>query len=151
MDTFIKENIQVGKYIFSIIDKTTTYRDIILYRTFKIGGDYEDCINLSYLYNNGIPVEAKLPHLMYEPECTIGSNLERGGGSEIMIKTILKYAYERIPSINKFYFDDISHIDCVEKDMTKLPPRKPIKPLNLAMLSIAYNSQTWYENILMLL
>lgn len=145
MDNIVKDIIKVGKYTFSIIDKTTYYRDSIYYRGFKIGGDYEDCINISYIYNNGVPVEAKLPHLMYEPECSIGSNLEKGGGSEIMIKTIINYAYNKIPSITKFYFDDMSHIDCIEKNMLLSPPRKSQKLLNLAMLSIAYNSQTWYE------
>jgi len=145
MDKIVKETIKVGKYTFSIIDKTTYYRDSIYYRGFKIGGDYEDCINIAYVYNNDIPVEAKLPHLLYEPECSIGSNLEKGGGTEIMIRAIIQYAYSKIPSITKFYFDDMSHIDCLEKDMTKPIPRKLQKPLNLAMLSIAYNSQTWYE------
>ena len=147
MDNIVKDTIKVGKYTFSIIDKTTYFRDsnIIAYRGFKIGGDYDDCINIAYVYNNGEPIEAKLPHLMYEPECSIGSNLEKGGGSETMIKAIINYAYNKIPSITKFYFDDMSHIDCIEKDMTKPVPRKQQKPLNLAMLSIAYNSQTWYE------
>lgn len=86
-----------------------------------------------------------LPHLLYEPECAIGSFLEKGSGSELMIKTSIRYAYNDVKTITKFEFDDDSHIDCIEKDMSKRPPRKAIKPLNLAYFYIAYHGKTWYE------
>ena len=92
-----------------------------------------------------IPIRVKIPHLFYEPECAVDSFLERGGGTEIMIKTALQYAHKDVPSITIFEFDDDSHIDCIEKNMSTKPPRKSINPLNLAFFSIAYHDMTWYE------
>jgi hypothetical protein len=140
-----EETITVGKYRFTIKENELRFGDRIFSKTFKIGGDYDDCVNLAYIYRDGIPIEAKLPHLMYEPECAVGAHLERGTGSELMIKTLIRYGYNKIQNINLFYFDDMSSIDCIEKNMSELPPRKAKKPLKLSMLSIAYNSETWYE------
>ena len=121
------------------------YRDQILIHTYKIGGDYEDCINISYIYENNKPLQAKIPHLLYEPECAVGSFLEKGSGTELIIKAALLYAYNDVNTIPFFQFDDNSHIDCVEKNMAKSPPRKSIKPVNLAFFYIAYHGKTWYE------
>ena len=134
-----------GKYSFVIKRSIQAYGDRILGRTYVLGGDYANCITISYKYSNNTPVEASLPHLLYEPECSVGSTLERGGGSEIMIKTAIRHAYSEVPSLSSFKFDDMSKIDCLPKDMTILPERKPIKPLNLAYFSIAYHGKTWYE------
>jgi hypothetical protein len=140
-----EEIVNVGKYQFKIIENTLFYNQKIFSRTFKIGEDYDDCINLSYTYSNGIPISAKLPHLMYEPECTIDAFLQRGEGSVLLIKTLLNHAYEKIKEVHIFNFEDMSSIDCLEKNLSKPPPRKQIRPLNLAYLSIAYNGMTWYE------
>jgi len=137
--------VQSGKYKFRIIRNIQKYEDQIITHTYKLGGDYNDCVNISYFYNNNIPIKAKIPHLLYEPECAIDSNLERGGGTELMIKTAIQYAFSQVKTITKFEFDDNSHIDCVEKNMTLPPPRHPIKPLNLAYFMIAYHGMTWYE------
>jgi hypothetical protein len=145
MDTPEGTFVKVGKYTFKIIENKSEYDGKIFSRTFKIGGDYEDCVNLSYMYRDGIPVSAKLPHLMYEPECAVGSELERGLGSELLIKTLLNYVHDKIKDIHLFQFDDMSHIDCSEKDLTKSPPRKLIRPLKLSYFSIVYNNMTWYE------
>ena len=140
------EIVQAGKYKFLIKRNIQLYRDQILVHTYKIGGDYEDCINISYIYKNNKPFEAKIPHLLYEPECAVGSFLEKGSGTEIMIRTAILYAYNDVKSIPFFKFDDDSHIDCVEKNMIKTPPRKPTKPVNLAFFYIAYHGKTWYES-----
>lgn len=134
-----------GKYTFVIKRSIQAYGDRILGRTYVLGGDYANCITISYKYTNNTPVEASLPHLLYEPECSVGSTLERGGGSEIMIKTAIRHAHSEIPSISVFKFDDMSKIDCLPKDLSIPPERKPIKPLNLAYFSIAYHGKTWYE------
>ena len=118
---------------------------MILTHTYKLGGAYKDCVNISYMYSNNSPVRVKIPHLLYEPECSIDSNLEKGSGTERMIKAAIRYAYNDVPSLPIFEFEDNSHIDCVPKNMLESPPRKPIKPLNLAFFSIAYNGSTWYE------
>lgn len=133
------------KYTFNVKRSIQAYGDRILGRTYSIGGDYASCITISYKYKNNTPIEASLPHLLYEPECSVGSTLERGGGSELMIKTAIRHAHSEIPSISEFKFDDMSKIDCLPKDMSIPPERKPIKPLNLAYFSIAYHGKTWYE------
>lgn len=139
------EELTIGKYKFKIKSNILVHNNKIICRTYKIGGDYLDCVNISYTYHDNKPVSAKLPHLLYEPECTVGSSLEKGSGTEIMIKFAIQYAYNNVPSISKFEFDDDSHIDCIEKDMKKTPPRKPTKPVNLAYFYIAYHGMTWYE------
>ena len=98
------------------------------------------------MYTNNIPVSVSMPYLLYEPECSIGSDLERGSGTELLIKTAIRYAYKDVPELPIFTFDDMSHIDCVVKDITQSPPRKPSKKLSLSYFSIAYNGMTWYES-----
>ena len=156
-----------GKYKFKITRNIQDYNGKIISHTYKIGGDYPDCVNISYTYHDNKPIRAKLPHLLYEPECAVGSSLEKGSGTELMIKYAIQYAYKDVPSIPIFEFDDDSHIDslfhlndetatgseefvipqsdCVEKNMAKPPPRKPTKPVNLAYFYIAYHGMTWYE------
>ena len=139
------EIVPKGRYRFRITRNIQSYRDQIIVHTYKVGGDYADCVNISYTYRNNLPVQARMPHLLFEPACAVGSFLEKGSGTELMIKTAIQYAYEDVKTIPFFEFDDDSHIDCVEKDMTATPPRKPKKPLNLAYFYIAYHGMTWYE------
>ena len=142
--------IKIGKYSFKIIENKMDYGGRIISHTFRIGGDYDNCITISYKYNTeNKPISAKIPHkiphALYEPECSIGAHLEKGPGTVLMLKTLLQYVYEKIPNIKTFEFDDMSHIDCIPKDLSKHPPRPSLKPLSLSYLSIAYNSNTWYE------
>jgi len=140
------EIVKSGKYHFKITRNIIKNReDIILVHTYKVGGDYSDCVNISYFYDNNKPYKVVIPHLLYEPECAIGTSLEMGGGTEIMIKTAIRYAYNDVKILPIFEFQDRSHIDCVDKDLTSKPPRKTLKPLNLAYFYIAYHGMTWYE------
>lgn len=139
------EVVQAGKYKFTITRNIQSYRDEIIVHTYKVGGDYADCVNISYRYEKNKPVQAKIPHLLYEPECATGSFLEKGSGTEIMIKTAIRYAYNDIKTLVNFEFQDDSHIDCIDKDMSKSPPRKSTQPLSLAFFYIAYGGKTWYE------
>lgn len=156
------EIVNAGRYRFKIIKNIMKHSDRIINHTYKIGGDlcgratkeylstfgeedYEDCIGISYKYSNNIPVSVSLPYLLYEPECSVGSDLQRGQGTELIIKTAIRYAYNDVPDLPIFTFDDMSHIDCIAKDLTTPPPRKPSKKVNLSYFSIAYNGMTWYE------
>ena len=139
------EIVNAGRYRFKITKNIMKHGDRIINHTYKIGGDYEECIGISYTYSNNIPVSVSLPYLLYEPECSIGSDLQRGIGTELIIKTAMRYAYNDVPTLSIFTFDDMSHIDCVAKDLTRSPPRKPSKKVNLSHFSIAYNGMTWYE------
>ena len=167
------EIVKSGKHAFKITRNIMMRDETIVSHTYKIGGEYADCITIAYVYKNNKPVQAKIPHLLYgvvptplmasmlplstpsgvlnfgtcltEPECSLGAFLEKGSGTEHIIKTSIRYAHNDVPSVTKFLFDDDSHIDCVEKDMGKAPPRKPTRPLNLAFFYIAYHGKTWYE------
>jgi Holliday junction resolvase-like predicted endonuclease len=150
MSSESSELVQAGKYTFRIGRHIQYYRDEIIVHTYKVGGDYADCVNISYRYENNVPVQVKIPHLLYEPECATDSFLESGSGTEIMIKTSIRYSFQdvllhHVKTLPNFEFEDDSHLDCVEKNMKKLPPRKQRRPLNLAYFYIAYHGKTWYE------
>jgi hypothetical protein len=137
--------LNTGKYSFRIKRNIQSYNNSILMHTYTVGGNYEKCVSVSYDYKDNVPIGANIPYLLYEPECSLDSSLEQGGGSEIVVKTLLRYTYKEIPSVSIFKFDDMSKIDCIPRNMAKQPPRKVEKPLNLAFFSIAYHSKTWYE------
>jgi hypothetical protein len=139
--------VTLGKNTFKISENIMQYDGRIISHTYNIGGDYGPCVTVSYKYSDNIPISASLPHLLYEPECSVGGELEKGKGTETMIKAILRHAFKKVPSISKFFFDDMSHIDCNDKDLSKNPPRKAINPLNLAYFSIIYHGMTWYERV----
>jgi len=140
------EVINSGKYKFTVTTNVQLYEDRITCHTYKLGGEYADCVNISYKYKNNKPVKAMIPHLLYEPECAVASLLTKGSGTELMIKRAILYAYNDVPSVPIFEFEDDSNIDCVEKQMGKPPPRKTVKPVNLEFFNIAYHGKTWYES-----
>jgi hypothetical protein len=137
--------IESSPYRFNVKRKILTYDGNTISLTYRVGGDYDSCITISYTFNKNTPVSASIPRLSYEPECSLGSTLQKGAGTEILIRSAIQYAYRQVPSIHRFFFDDASHIDCYEGPTQQAPPRKQKKPLNLAYLSIAYYGMTWYE------
>lgn len=149
--TTIQKNIKVGKYNFIITDNTVLFRDEIYCRNFKIGSLNITCVNVSIFYKNNLPEVASIPHIMYEPNCSIDYPLERGyKGSTIMIKTLLEYIHENIPSIQEIHFEDKSNIECAtEEEIGKGSKNRKIGtnvvPIPLYYFSIAFNGQTWYE------
>ena len=84
------ETITVGKYTFNIKDNILQTPDGMIYsRSFKIGGNYSDCVNVSITYDRyNNPVSAKIPTLIYDPECSLTAPLDKGEGTIIMIKTL---------------------------------------------------------------
>jgi hypothetical protein len=145
------ETITVGKYTFNIKDNILQTPDGMIYsRSFKIGGNYSDCVNVSITYDrDNNPVSAKIPTLIYDPECSLTAPLDKGEGTIIMIKTLLRYIKHKIPEINEFVFEDKSNIECAtEEEMRQKRHRKRgthAMPIVLYYFSIAFNSVTWYE------
>lgn len=140
----------VGKYRFHIIDNTLDNEGRVYNRNFKIGGNYEDCVNVSIKYDNeGKAISAKIPTLMYDSECSLGTPLDRGEGSIIMIKTLLRYIHNELPGIKEFVFDDNSSIECgTEEEQHRKRHRKRgthAVPTSLYYFSLAFNGITWYE------
>lgn len=141
--------IAVGPYRFTIVDTLQQYGDRILGRTFKMGGTYPDCVNVSIRYDGQKPVSASIPHVLGDPECSKGVPLDRGGGSVLMIKALLRHIHQEIPTLTRFKFDDMSHIECgtEEEQRSRRNPKKGsyAKPIPLNYFSIAFNGYTWYE------
>ena len=141
-----------GPYKFQIIDNTLFSRDKteIYSRNFKIGGTYPDCVNISIIYENNKPVNASMPILLSDAECSFDRPLEKGGGAIIMIKTLLQYVYTQIPTLTNIKFDDKSNIECATEDELKKGSRfrkkgTYVRPIPLYYLSIIFNGKTWYE------
>lgn len=144
-----------GKYHFTIYNNITTnyLTGKPLSHNFKIGGEYADCVNVSILYNkDGQPEKGKIVTAMYDPECIVKGTvpLEHGGGSEIMIKTLMNYIYSKEPTIKIYTFEDDSRIECgTEEEQEQKKRRKRgthAVPVDLFYFSIAFNGCTWYEN-----
>lgn len=141
--------VNVGKYKFNIIDNIMYYDNQIYIRNCKIGGNYDDCVNISIQYQNGKPHSASMPILVYDEECSLETPLEKQGGSVTMIKTLLNYVHRNIPEITEINFDDTSNIDCAtEEELVAKTARKrgtAVKPIPLYYFSMAFNGVTWYE------
>jgi hypothetical protein len=143
--------ISVGKYRFKIIDNTLSYDDQIYSRNFKIGGNVSDCVNISIRYSNNKPISAYIPHIMYDPECSMDVILEKGKGTLIMVRTLLDYVHTKIPTISEVLFEDKSNIECAtdieiqKKDSKYRKKGTHIYPIPLYYFSIAFNGETWYE------
>lgn len=141
------------KYTFTVYDNVqySYLTGTPTSHNFKIGGEYTDCVNVSVLYEDGIPTSGKLVTAMYDPECTVKGTvlLERGGGSEIMIKTLMNYVFSQEPTIKIYNFEDNSKIECgTEEEQEQKKRRKRgthAVPVDLFYFSIAFNGCTWYE------
>jgi len=148
----IKTTIQVGKYTFIIIDNTASKDGQIYSRNFKIGGGYADCVNVSVIYDlENNPSYAKIVHATYDPECSVDVPLDRGEDSITMIKTLLQYVHQKLPTLKEIGFEDSSNIECAAEDEIAAKgslSRKRgtyIYPVALYYFSIAFNGKTWYE------
>jgi hypothetical protein len=152
MDGSKKIMVTSGQYKFQIIDNTLFSRDKteIYSRSFKIGGSYPDCVNISIIYENNKPVDACMPILLSDTECSFDRPLEKGSGAIIMIKTLLNYVYNQLPMLTYIKFDDKSNIECANEEELKKGSRfrkkgTYVKPMPLYYFSILFNGQTWYE------
>lgn len=147
MNTFITKEIIEGPYYittkkhqFDLTIKKNKYTDYI-----HIGNkQFKFCIEIGIRKVNGVPVSGKLIQVKAEPECGFPTFLNRGDSVSMILVTfqVCKQLYPTIPS---YEFDDESHIDCGVQPDTSMPPRKAIKPMSLAYLSIALYGKTWYE------
>ena len=141
-------DIEVAPYTFHIIDNYSMEGYKIISRNFKIGGI--DCVNVSVTYDdNKNPIDAKIQTLMYDPECSKKRQLDRGKGSVLIIKTLLQYIHNEIPSITLFEFQDASNIECgteIEQKSKKHRKRGThAYPVALYYFSLVFNGITWYE------
>ena len=143
--------VKSGKYTFQITDNTLFLRDEIYCRNFKIGGLNTDCVYVSVSYRNGVPVSASMPYLSHSPECSIELPLDKGHGSILMIKTLLRHVHTQLPTLTEIHFEDKSRIECANDDdlyKSGSSMRKPgshVYPISLYYFSIAFNGETWYE------
>lgn len=147
----IKTIVNNGKFSFQIIDNTLSANGQIYCRNFKIGGNNTDCVNVSIKYKQNQPVSAYIPYIVYDPTCSINVQLDRGQGSIIMIKTLLQYIHQQLPTITEVSFEDKSNIECATEYeiQTKASRYRKkgtnVHPIPLYYFSIAFNGETWYE------
>ena len=145
------EEIKVGKYTFLIKDNILSYDNRIISRNFSIRGSDTIYVIVSISYKNNEPIYASIPYLLHDPECSIDFPLDKGKETIIMIKTLLKYIQEKIPSIKEFHFEDKSAIESASQEEIEIKKSKNMKkgtniiPIPLYYLSIAFNGITWYE------
>lgn len=131
--------VTVGPYEFQIIDNTLFSRDKteIYGRNFKIGGTYQDCVNILIIYENNKQVDASMRILLSDQESAFNRPYEKGRGAIIMIKTLLNYVFMQLPTLTYIKFDDKSKIECATEE--------ELNPMPLYYFSILFNGQTWYE------
>jgi hypothetical protein len=132
--------IHIKKYQFESFIKKNQYIDYIHIGTPR----FRFCIEIAIQKKDNLPIKGKLVQLKSEPECGIPTLLEKGDFTLLIHVTFL-FCKALYPSIHVYEFDDESHIDCGIQPDNSMPPRKTIKPLSLAYLSIATYGQTWYE------
>ena len=143
--------VSVGKYRFNIIDNTTEFDGHIICRNFKIGSEsYPDCVNVSISYNmDNRPINANIPTLTGHEKCSRDNNLDKGEGSVLMIKTLLRHINKEIPEITKFTFEDYSKLECGTKEEKNTKAGRAVGthayPVSLFYFSLAFNGITWYE------
>ena len=121
-----------GQYTFQITDNTLLSRTNaeIYGHIFKIGSADPDCVEISIINENNKSIDARMRFLHNTgPECS-NSN----GHMYNMIKTLLQYVYEQMPTLTHINFDDKTHIDCAAEDA-----------IPLYYFSIVFNGETWYE------
>ena len=134
-------NSNINEYVVNI--SKHIYESETISVTVKVGGRYDNCVNIGYSFRNNIPISAILGHTKSDPECGLLKNLEEGGGKD-MTNVALHEAYKLYPSIPIFNLDDMSNIDCLEtKDGH--PPRRLKQPLSLPHYNISFHGKTWYE------
>ena len=121
-----------GPYTFQITDNTLLSRTNaeIYGRNFKIGSADPDCVEISIINENNNPIDARMLFLHNDGQEWSISN----GHMYNMIKTLLQYVYEQMPTLTHLNFDDKTHIDCAAEDA-----------IPLYYFSIIFNGQTWYE------
>ncbi len=147
MDTCISNEIIEGPYYittikhqFELTIKKNKYTDYI-----HVGNKrFNFCIELGIRKEDGIPVNGKLIQVKAEPECGFPTFLNRGDSISMILVTF-QLCKELYPTVTSYEFDDESHIDCGVQIDPSMPPRKTIKPISLAYLSIAIYGKTWYE------
>lgn len=149
--SFQTTELTVGDYRFTVRDRTNRMPDGRIYgRNFQMGGAYPDCVNVSIQYDQqGRPTTAKMPTLMFDPECSKGVPLAKHGGMVLMIRTLLRHIHQQIPEITAFQFEDKSSIECgTQEEIDRKKHRKRgthAIPIPLYYFSIAFNGRTWYE------
>ena len=127
--------IKVGKYRFEIIDETLSVDDQIYSRVFKILGNVSDCVHISIRYDKNQPVSA---HINFgESNACISDVLLERTKYITMVKTLLSVFHVKIPTITELSFEDYSNIECTTN----------VYPISLYYFSIAFNGETWYENM----
>ncbi len=111
--------VTVGKYHFIITENVNTWNNMVINKTYAIGGNISDCANIYVNFNNNVAISANMQQL---EQCSLGEPLDKGTGSIIMIKTLLSHIKHLYPQLGEITFDDMSSItvpEATEEDIEK--------------------------------
>ena len=128
----IGSNLDNSKYIVKHLRK---FKDMkVRYDNIKFG--YIDttkfCIEI-HVYNYNIPY-AELSKIKYNKGCSIQKTLERGLGTQNMLKIALALVSQLYPEIKSFLFKDFSEKECDNG-----------ANIHLGYFSLITSGKTWYE------
>lgn len=113
---------------FIINENISEYHKIIFSYDIQIKNK-NHCLSVSYSFKKNTPISAKLH---WDSEYLVIS--------EIVIKKLLEYSYNKINTIPIFEFHDTSHIEYINRHTGLAEAR-----LKLPYFSIAYTGKTWFE------
>lgn len=83
---------------------------------------------------------ARIVKINFHPRCSITRELQRGGGTEVMVKSALTFVTRTFPWITDFTLTDASTVDCGDEC-----GGASSYPVSLTALSLCTTGQTWYE------
>lgn len=81
---------------------------------------------------------ARIVKINFHPQCSITRELQRGGGTEVMVKSALTFVTRTFPWITDFTLTDASTVDCGDEGGASYA-------VSLTALSLCTTGQTWYE------
>lgn len=81
---------------------------------------------------------ARIVKINFHPWCSINRELQRGGGTEVMVKSALTFVTRTFPWITEFTLTDASTVDCGDEGGASYA-------VSLTALSLCTTGQTWYE------
>lgn len=148
------DRIDVGSYIFKIVDKSSIHEGRIYCRRFTItnefaenettDGEYFESIEVVVSYRERHPVYAKIN---YGEDYAIDTHVDDGKFSVILRNTLFKYVHTKIPSITEICVRDTTSFEsALDIELRKTDVNRFVKPIEFYYFSIAFNGKTWYEH-----
>lgn len=131
-------DIKVKKYKFRIKRIKRERDGVTFLHSLYIEGKNIKCAEAIIHYEDNQPVSAFMPKILQNSSCSIGSPMDTGEGTRLMIHTFLYFIRYFYPTLREIGLDDTSTIPCEMFNGKE-------KDVSLSSFSIAFNGVTWYE------